>query len=283
MAALLSVVMTSASALCGAVFYGLADFSGGYASKRLPPWGVMAWSQTIGLVVLVFGLFLFPAEEVTRGDIGWGALAGIGGAIGLGLLYRSLAEGTMAIVSPVAAATTAALPVIVDISTGGDLSGVATVGVAVALVAIVTIARERSDRRLSPHLLGMALAAGTGFALFFIAIAQTSEASGFWPLVGARAMTIPLGFALHKVLEPPMRPTGSSLRWVMAAGGLDMAANLFVAAALQQGPLGIVSVLTSLYPVVTVLAAVVFLRERLSAVQLAGVALAMTAVVLLVV
>jgi drug/metabolite transporter (DMT)-like permease len=275
--------MTLALALGGAIFYGLGDFSGGYASKRLPPWGVMAWSQTIGLAALGAGLLLFPAEAVTAGDIWWGVLAGLGGAVGIGLLYRSLAEGTMAVVSPITAATTAAIPVIVDVATGGDLGVLAAIGVAVALVAIVIIAREQSRQRLSPRLLAMALAAGAGFAAFFIAISQTTEASGFWPLVGARAVTIPLGLLLHRSLEQPARPRGDGLRWVAAAGLLDMGANLLVAAALQRGPLGIVSVLSSLYPVVTALAAVVVLKERLSRTQLGGVALAMVAVVLLVV
>jgi drug/metabolite transporter (DMT)-like permease len=227
-------------------------------------------------------LLIFPAERVTVPDIGWGIVAGLGGAIGIGLLYRALAEGTMAIISPVTAATTAALSVMMDIATGGELSPRATAGVLVALVAIVIIARERSERRLSLRLLLTALVAGAGFALFFIAISQTAEASGFWPLVGARAITIPLGFSLHRAIEPRVQPTGVSLRWVAAAGLLDMGANLLVAAALQRGPLGIVSVLISLYPVVTALAAVFVLKERLSPVQIAGVGLAMGAVVLLV-
>jgi len=273
--------MTPFLALGGAIAYGLADFCGGYASKRFTAWGVMAWSQSIGLAVLAVGLVAFPATAVTPGDVVWGALAGLGGAIGVGLLYRSLAEGTMAVVSPVTAVTTAALPVIVDLMTGTNLTPATLVGVVLALVAITTIARERSAARLSMRLLVMALAAGTGFALFFIAISQTAEASGFWPLVGARAVTIPLGYALHRSLEPPARP-GSALRWVAAAGLLDMGANLLVAVALQRGPLGIVSVLAALYPAVTALSAVVVLRERLSRTQLAGVALAMVAVVLLV-
>lgn len=275
--------MTFALAITGALFYGIADFSGGYASRRLPPWGVMARSQAIGVAVLALGLLLFPAETVTAGDVAWGVAAGIGGAIGLGLLYRSLAEGTMAVVSPITAATTAALPVIVDIATGGELSALAAIGVALALVAIVTIARERSEQSLSLRLLAMAIAAGAGFAAFFVAISQTAEASGFWPLVGARAVTIPLGLALHRYLEPRVEIDAISLRWVAAAGVLDMGANLFVAAALQRGPLGVVSVLSSLYPVVTAVAAVVILRERLTAPQIGGVVLAMIAVALLVV
>ncbi|MDJ0952198.1 MAG: DMT family transporter [Acidimicrobiia bacterium] len=274
--------MTLALALGGAVFYGLADFSGGFAAKRNPPWGVTYLSQTIGLVALAMALLLLPAEEVTIADILWGAGAGIGGVVGVGLLYRALAEGTMAVVSPVTAATTAAIPVVVDLATGGSLTPLAAAGVVVAVVAIATIAGERSARRLSPGLLGLALAAGTGFAIFFIAIAQTSEASGFWPLVGARLVTIPLGFVLHRSLERPMQLNRSSLRWISAAGLLDMGANLLVAVALQRGPLGIVSVLTSLYPAVTALTATVVLRERLTRAQGVGVGLAMVAVVMLV-
>lgn len=269
-------------ALGGAVSYGLADFSGGYASRRLVPWGVVAWSQSIGLAMLGIGLVAFPARAVTAGDILWGAFAGLGGSLGIGLLYRSLAEGTMAIISPITAATTAALPVVVDLLAGATMTLPVLVGVLLALVAIATIATERSAARLSPRLLAMALAAGTGFALFFVAISQTAEASGFWPLVGARAATIPLGILLHRSLEPRIRPSGLVLRWVAAAGILDMAANLMVAVALQRGPLGIVSVLTSLYPVVTALSAVVVIRERLLRTQMVGVGLAMVAVVLLV-
>jgi threonine/homoserine efflux transporter RhtA len=173
-------------------------------------------------------------------------------------------------------------PVVVDLATGGSLTVLAGVGVLLAIVAIVTIAGERSAARLSRRLLAMALVAGIGFAAFFIAIAQTSEASGFWPLLGARGVTIPLGWLLHRSVEPATRFTGSSLRWVAVAGLLDMGANLLVAVALQRGPLGIVSVLTSLYPVVTALTAVAVVGERLTLVQLAGVLLAMAAVVMLV-
>lgn len=274
--------MTFALALGGALSYGLADFSGGYASRRLPPWGVTVWSQTIGLLPLAVGIGLFPATRVTVTDLAWGAAAGVGGVIGVGLLYRSLSEGTMAIVSPLTAATTAAIPVVVDLVAGGTLGLASALGVLLALAAIATIAGERSEQRLSPRLVLMALAAGTGFAIFFIAISQTAEASGFWPLVSARAMTLPIGLLIHRSLEPRIRPTLAGFRWVAAAGLLDMGANLLVAVALQRGPLGIVSVLSSMYPVVTALVAVAVVGERLTRVQMTGVLMALTAVALLV-
>jgi drug/metabolite transporter (DMT)-like permease len=269
-------------ALGGAFFYGAGDFAGGFASKRFPAWGVMALSQAIGLAALAAGLILFPAETVTPADILWGAAAGVGGAVGIGLLYRALAEGNMAVVSPVTAATTAAIPVAVDLLTGGELGPLSALGVGLALVAIFAVAWEKSEHKLEPRLLAMALTAGTGFALFFVFIAQTSENSGFWPLVGARTVTIPMGLALHRLLESRLRLRGPGLGWVAAAGLFDMGANLLVAAALQRGPLGIVSVLSSLYPVVTALLAVLVIRERLTATQVVAVAMAMVAVVLLV-
>ena len=84
-------------------------------------------------------------------------------------------------------------------------------------------------------------------------------------------------------MSPGSGSIEAGAKWVAAAGLLDMGANLLVAAALQQGPLGIVSVLSSLYPVVTALAAVAIVGERLNRTQLAGVGMAMLAVVFLVV
>jgi drug/metabolite transporter (DMT)-like permease len=274
--------MTFLLALGGAGCYGFADFSGGFASRRLVPWAVVVWSQTVGLVVLVAGLIFMPATEVTVADIAWGAVAGVGGVLGIGLLYRSLAEGTMAVVSPLTAAATAMIPVLVDLLTGGSLTLVAGLGVVLAVAAIATIAGERSEQRLSPRLLLLALTAGIGFATFFIAISRTAEASGFWPLVSARLVTIPIALAMHRSLEPRLLPDRLGVAWVTAAGALDMGANLLVAVALQRGPLGIVSVLSSMYPVVTALSAVVILRERLTRTQLAGVVFALGAVGLLV-
>lgn len=269
-------------ALSGGLFYGFGDFSGGVATRRLPVWAVVSWSQAFGLSVLALGLALFPATEVTGADLAWGALAGIGGAVGLGLLYRALADGTMAIISPITAATAAAIPVLVDLAGGGRFTNRGAAGILLALAAIVAIAAERSAGHLSGRLLTTALIAGVGFAVFFIAISRTAEASGFWPLVAARGVTIPIAFALHRAVEPRRVMTAAALPTVAAAGLFDMGANLFIAAALQRGPLGIVVVLGSLYPAVTALAAVILLHERLSRIQLGGVALALGAVGLLV-
>jgi drug/metabolite transporter (DMT)-like permease len=274
--------MSQALALAGAFFYGLADFAGGYATRRLSVWTVTAWSQLLGVALLVVGLAVVPVTEVTARDLLFGSLAGLAGLFGLVLLYLALARGSMAVVAPISGAVAAAIPVLVDVVFGPGLSSRQWLGVGLALSAVLLVGFEHTAARVEPRIIGGAVLAGIGFGLFFLALAQTDAASGLWPLVAARATSVPIAFAIaafHGVAAPPL---GRGLALVAVVGTLDMAANIAIATALQRGPAGVIAVLSSLYPAVTAAAAVVLLRERPSSRQFAGIALAMGAMVVLV-
>ena len=273
--------MSNIFAIASAVFFGFGDFSGGLATRRIAVWTVMAWSHVIGLATLAVGLLLVSADTVTSRDIGFGALAGLAGLVGLAILYTALAAGTMSIVAPISGAVGAALPVTVDVVGGTKLSSSEWLGVALAFVAVLLVGLDRTAGRIHLRLLTLAVAAGVAFGLFFIALAQTSQDSGLWPLVSARGVTIPIAIVMALIMGGAARPRGRNLRLVATAGSLDMAANISIALALQRGPLGISSVLSALYPAVTVLAAVAILRERPTVQQAAGIALALSAVIAL--
>ena len=110
--------MNQLLALVSAVLFGVADFTGGFVTRRLPVWKVIAWSQLLGLPLLVVGLLVVPAEEVTALDLALGAIGGIAGLVGLAILYSTLAAGTMSVVAPISGAVAAAIPVIFDLSRG---------------------------------------------------------------------------------------------------------------------------------------------------------------------
>ena len=75
-------------------------------------------------------------------------------------------------------------------------------------------------------------------------------------------------------------PPQHAFRWTSIAGCLDIAANALYVLAAARGVLSIVAPIASLYPVSTVLLALSVDKERVRPVQLAGLGLAATALVL---
>jgi len=123
-----------------------------------------------------------------------------------------------------------------------------------------------------------ALAAGASFGLFFIVFDQTAEGSAPWPVVGARLLTsvvLVLYLLSRRESILPADSTGRSL--VAATGIFDTGSNVLFLYALQVGDLTTVSVLSSLYPVATVLLARAVLDERMTKIQLVGFVIAMAA------
>jgi drug/metabolite transporter (DMT)-like permease len=274
--------MNQALAAAAAIFYGFADFAGGFATRQLSVWKVMAWAQLLGLGLLAVGLVVVPATEVTGRDVFFGAVAGFVGLVGLVVLYLSLAQGTMAVVAPVSGAVAAAVPVVVDVVFGPGLSTRQWVGVGLALAAVALVGMEPGVAGTDRRWLAGAIFSGISFGVFYVALGQTDAASGLWPLVAARGTSIPIAFVIAGGLGVAAVPGRRYLGLIALIGNLDMAANVFSALALQRGPAGVTAVVVSLYPAVTAATAMVLLRERPSGRQLAGIGFALGALIALV-
>jgi len=273
--------MSQLLAIISSAFYGIADFSGGLASRSLAAWRVTAWSQLIGVILLLAGLFVIEAPAVEGQDLLYGAIGGLFGLLGVAMLYTALAAGTMSVVSPITGVLAAIFPIVWGLASGETISSAQWFGIALAVVAVVLITRTHSETRITRTVLFQAVAAAVGFGFFFIALGQTAEASGLWPLVAARSASIPVAFAVAAFSTSASAPPRALLPIVAFAGLTDIAANLAGLLALQKGPLSINAVLMSLYPAFTVLAAIVVLRESPSNVQRVGIGAALVAAVVL--
>jgi len=269
-------------AVLASVLYGIGDFAGGLGARKMTPWSVTVWSLLLALPLVFVGLFIVGWDEVTTADIGYGAVAGVFGFIGIVALYGALAAGTMSIVSPMTGALIALIPVVWGLVAGETISGRQWIGIVVAIIAITLVAWDRTHAKLTPAVMLTGLVAAVALSGFFIALDHTAEASGQWPLVVENAVALGLGFVVlvfRKELSPPPR---EALPVIAVAGNGTVAASMSALLALQTGPLGITVVLTSIYPAFTVIAAVIVLHERPTVMQRGGIVLALVAAALLV-
>ena len=275
-------------ALAASVLYGSADFFGGLTARRANTTATVFWSQFVGLVLLLIALPFLPAATVTRNDWIWGFVAGLTGGVGVAFLYRALAIGTMAVVAPTTAVIAAIIPVLSAFALGERLGLLTLLGVALALVAITLVSRpaktegEKINAAKFPPGFGLALLAGIMVGIFFLSLARTNMTAGMWPLIAARIASIALFGMIALVARQTLRMSRRAAITASTGGALDMAANALYMIAARIGPLSIVVTLASLYPASTVLLARWILHERLSRAQIAGIACALGAVVLIV-
>lgn len=270
-------------ALGAACCWGVADFLAGLASRRLPVLVVLLLVEGGGLVViLAIALALGEPLPGERGLVLAGA-AGLAGVLALGCFYRALAIGTMSVVAPVGA-TGVTLPVIVGLATGDRPSAIAATGLALAVVGVVLVSREvtadAAAARANRASIGLALLAAVGFGTFFVAADPAADESVIWTLVLIRAAALPLVAGLVLVRDRARVPRGRLLVGVAGVGCIDLAATALIVAANTEGDLSIVAVLGSMYPVMTIALAWLWLRERLANVQFAGAACALAGVAL---
>ncbi|HYF44706.1 MAG TPA: EamA family transporter, partial [Acidimicrobiales bacterium] len=154
----------------------------------------------------------------------------------------------------------------------------ATAGLLLGLVAIGVVAGGGGRTRpAGSHGPGLALVGGLLVGLFLVLLDQTPDASGLWPLVGARLASLAMlgTWALVTKATLPARP---DLRTIALAGVMDMTANVLFLLASRAAPLTLASLLTSMSPIVIVLLARQVLAERLHRSQVAAVALSLVAV-----
>jgi len=280
--------MALIAAVLSALTFGVSDFLGGLSAKRLSAATTGVIAELSGLVVVFIASVIVGGSPSTADWI-WGIVAGVSGGVGLVAFYWAMSKGKMSVVAPVAALMSAILPLLVGLLTGERPSAVAFSGTLLALLAIVLVSREPgdpvdpleskppTDRRVQRRILIAAIGSGLAIGGYIVAVAQTSKASGFWPLVAGRfTATLVIGAVMIQLRPSSSDRRGSVL--ALGAGALDVCANMLFVIAARNGLLTLVGVIGAMYPASTVVLARVLLHERLARHQLIGLALAALAV-----
>jgi uncharacterized membrane protein len=267
-------------ALVSASVWGAGDFLGGLASRRFNQFQVVALSAVSGIALLVVCAIVWREPVPPRVSIMWSALAGASGGFGIAMLYRGLSLGNAALVAPTASVVGAVLPLTVSIIVEGWPSASRLAGFACAIAGIWLVAKSAPATGTSLQELRIAVLAGLGLGGFLTFIAQVPPHFVFGPLIVSRIVVLG-GALLFLATRGPAVPALMMSPIALATGVLDAGGNIFYAFARQYVRLDIAAVLSSLYPMSTVLLARLVLNERMTAAQIAGVALCLAAVALI--
>lgn len=278
--------------LSAAISWGISDFSGGVATKKINVFYVLIFSQIIGLSSLLIAIAI-SGESSDDINLFWPILAGIFGGVGLISLYRGLAVGQMSVVAPLSAVISTGIPVIYSIITEGFPKLLHIIALVIASLAIIFLSLNSKKIGISPSEttngfsnLIYGVTSGVGFGLFFILINQFKSGSVYWLLIFLRLSSISLFILIVIVIKPQIRAvkeSGSIIEnWkiITLAGIGDTFGNIFFTFATQNGRLDISAMVSSLFPLTTIFLAWIFYKEKISPYQKFGISAAIGAVLL---
>ncbi len=266
--------------LVSALAYGISDFLGGIFAKGASAWQVAVVGQSSSAVCALGALALFPGSPAVS-DVGWGLLAGLGGGVGVGFLYRGLSTARMGVVAPISAIGAALLPVAAGLVSGERPSLLALIGIVAAFPAIVLISRVPASGESGTATasgIGDGALAGLGFGVLFVCLDRVGDGGALVGLAASQVTSVVTVIVVASVMQATWVPRDRYAARAVVMGPLGATAQGAFLIATQQGLLSVVSVISSLYPASTVLLAALVLREKILPWQAVGLALAATAV-----
>jgi drug/metabolite transporter (DMT)-like permease len=280
-------------ALAAAVLWGGGDFSGGMGAKFAG--GSMRGALRVVLTSHAASFLVLSLIALWRGDrfpsgapFYWGLLAGVMGGLALTGFYVALSRGAMGASAAISGLLAAAIPSAVSIVHEGSPGWLQVVGFVVAGCAIWMIAAGDNPEAVpaSAGTMWLAVGAGFGFGIYFVALKYAAVAGLVWPMATARIGSLTTCSVILAAVTVSSGGGGGwlpqrAVMWSLATALGDTSGNLLFMAATRAGRLDVASVLASLYPASTILLAAWALHERPTRRQGLGMLVAAVAVVMI--
>ncbi len=242
------------------------------------------FAGSLGLAVAWVLISGEPAPGLVK--IAAGAGAGLALAVGLGAFMQAMVVGTITIVAPISA-TGVVIPIAIGIGQGEQPTLVQLVGIVTAMAGVIVAVRAPDQGSASSSNresgIGLALLAAIGFGLSYWLIAPASRSSVSWATMLTMGVPLLIYGAACRMRRAPMGVVLElrNVCSVLFASFVGFGSVVLYAFATRHGKLPIVSVLASLFPVVTIVLAYVLLGERIRRAQQLGVVAVVTGVLLM--
>ena len=267
-------------ALLSSLVWGLSDFLGGTLSKKRKAIAVIGGSQSFGLVFVALVAIAFQAWSWNQSVWINGAIAGVMGILGLVGFYTALATGKMGIVAPISSLS-AVVPVTIGLVQGEQPSTMQLAGIFVALAGVILASGPELNGKVDPRPVFLALFAAVTFGFTVYFMAKGAQISPITTVTAMRAAQVLIVVAMVVAIRNFGGLLKRDIPMLATIGACDAGANILYTFAASLGLLSVVSVLGSLYPIVTVLLAWWVHKERLMKVQYVGIAITFSGVALI--
>ncbi|MCD4672337.1 MAG: DMT family transporter [Anaerolineaceae bacterium] len=273
-------------ALSAAGLIGASDFCGGLASRRGGELRVTVVSAIAGSLLLSIFSLIWRESWLSWMDILWSALAGVCGSLAVITIYRGLTMGNAAAVAPIAGVIGAALPAAFGMLTQGLPPLTQLAGFLMAFPGIALVSQSgTTTNKIKKEILLLAVLSGIFAAGFFTFLSQVTPGTVVLPSLIAKIASFSTAMLL--IIIRPRKDSDIPFRQIsplaILGGVLDSAASAVYILAQQHTRLDVAVVLTSLYPAATIMLAYLVQKEHISRRQWTGIALCLTAIVLIVI
>lgn len=271
--------------LGAAAAWALSTLCSSRSSRLIEPVSVVAWVMLVGLLITGPAAALQGVPTgLDSSSVAWLAVSGAGNVAGLTLVYRALRIGQVALIAPLVS-TEGAIAAVIALLAGESLApavGLTLVVIVVGVCLSAVPAADLSDfhRARHPEAVLLAIVAAFMFGASLYATARAgSTLPTSWVVLSARLIGT-VALALPLALAGRLRLTRRALALVVASGICEVLGFYSYTAGARHG-IAVAAVLSSQFATLSGLAAYVLFKERLTRIQLLGVATVIAGVAVL--
>jgi drug/metabolite transporter (DMT)-like permease len=252
------------------VFIGFSDFLGRYGTRRSNAVTATSGAMLGGAVSALIALALIPSVFAQR-DVLLGMASGLLVGVALALLYEAMATSSAAVAGPLVALGAALIPLGWDVVRGNRPSGLALVGVIVAISSLLLVMYSPALRGTLRRGIGLSLMASVLFGVSFTLVGGAGEDSGVWAPAAQRVTALVIMLGLATARGVPRLPPRPLIGPMLISGTCGSLAIVAFALGAQQGSLATVAVSASMFPAVSATLAAAFDEDTLRWWQMIGI------------
>jgi drug/metabolite transporter (DMT)-like permease len=262
--------------LGAAICWSVSILCSSQSARRIGALSSLAWVMLVGCVFTLPAIALAGPVSLGVREVSLLGVSGVTNVVGILFVLTALRSGKVSVVAPITS-TEGAIAAVIAVIAGEQLAPGAGLVLGAIVVGVVLAASERHPEAIDNARFGpittafLALAAASCFGInLYVSGLIGQELPLAWSALPAR-LTGVLAIAIPLILLRRLRLTRAAAPFVLVTGLTEVLGIASFAFGAREG-IAIASVISSQFAAIAAVAAVILLRERLSRVQVVGVA-----------